>query len=276
MENDDGRNNRSSADPALPTTTDSPSDQAENSNKPRRTSQKPGSDKKKSYRRSWRSTSPIRKVELIALALGAAAGICYVVVAIWGNLQTKWNFEAEHRPHVIFSKPPELTGTLSCEIVNNVVSSHTGAMNFWLKNIGRGDADAFFSGPEFRFVPENHTAAAEVDSSSSVTEACKQSLDPHSMREVRINGGQEIKMPMVQSAGRQSVHIPITENTNFQLYAPICVYYLDSNQEHHATCRMYRLSVTGGENADSTTFECRKNSPISGTFQETLFAYCEN
>ncbi len=267
MENDDGRNNRASADPRLPTTTDVPSDQAD-------------SDKKKFYRRSWRSTGPIRKVGIIVLALGAAAGICYVGVAIWGVIQTKWNFETEDRPHVIFSNlnPPELTGTLSCEIVNNAVSSHIGAMNFWLKNTGSGDADAVVSNPEFRFIPK--IDAAEVDSSSLVDETCKQGLTPSGMRKFRVNGGQELKVPMFESMGRQPLlgtpplHTPITENTNFRLYAHSCVYYLDRSRERHATCRMYRLRVTGGDNADTTSFACR-NLPISGTFQETPSA-CEN
>jgi hypothetical protein len=48
-------------------------------------------DRKKSYRRSWRSASPVRKLEIIFLGLAAIGGIGYLCVAVWGNLQTKWN-----------------------------------------------------------------------------------------------------------------------------------------------------------------------------------------
>jgi hypothetical protein len=57
-------------------------------------------DKKKSYRRSWRSASPLRKLEIIALGIGAAVGFGYLGVTVWGNLETKWNFQADQRPHI--------------------------------------------------------------------------------------------------------------------------------------------------------------------------------
>ena len=304
MENDGRNNNNSDTGPSLTPTPDAPNVQTKKPNKPRRSSQETQEDKKKSYRRSWRAASPLRRLEIIGLGLSAAVGIGYLGVVIWGNLQTKWNFTAEHRPRVIISRPPELLGTIICYVTEKAIHLHAGAMRVWVKNIRKGDAvGAFMEGPQFKLVPEKKIGDPFYDDLPSITDqTCKQKVSPK-MKAFPVNGEQEVAVNIVQGimavsliktkdisvtfggpqqepespeGEKSSSRVPIGKDAVFQLYAPVCVYYFDENGERYGSCRDYRLAINGRVgNPNNYGFSCTE-SPVSGTFEEIFFGYCEN
>jgi hypothetical protein len=215
-----------------------------------------------------------------------------------------WNFKAEHRPKVVVSRPPELLGTISCEVTEKAIFLHTGAMHLWVKNIRKGDAvGAFAFGPQFKLVPEKKIGDPFFDDLPSITDqTCAQKVDSK-MKAFPVNGGQEVRVDMAQSAETMSLiktnsvsitlggpqkepetpagetpsaRVPIAKEDIFQLYAPVCVYYFDEDGKRYGSCRSYRLAVSGrAGNSDPYAFSCTE-SPVSGTFEGTFFGYCEN
>lgn len=176
-------------------------------------------------------------------------------------------------------------------------------MHIWVKNIRKGDAvGAFVIGPQFKLVPEKRIGNPFYDDVPSITdETCKQNIVPK-MKAFPVNGGQEVAVNMVQSAETVSLiktksisitlggpqkepetpagekpsdRVPIAKDTVFQLYAPVCVYYFDENGARYGTCQSYRLAVKERDGSENETFSCTQ-SPVSGTFEQTLFGYCEN
>jgi hypothetical protein len=229
--------------------------------KSRGTSKKANQDMKQSYRRSWQSASPMRKIEIILGAVVAAGGICYLGVAFWGNLQTKWNseaqrlqteqlFKAEHRPRVIFVRPPLLFGPVHCEVTEKAIKLQTGPVRIWVRNTAKDDSIAtFVVGPIFKLVLNKKIGIPAFDDLPTITDdTCKLSLIPERMKEFPLNGGQEFVVGMgdtvaafsllssnssidtngnvVPPPGERVPRAPIKSDAIFQLYAPVCVYYL--------------------------------------------------
>jgi hypothetical protein len=304
MEDDDTKNSDAKAPEELsPSTANINADN--NPQKPEKRNRKSQPQKRKTLRQYFRNANAFKKFEMSLLALGSAIGIAYVGVTVWGNLQTKWHFETEHRPRVIVSRPPELVGTFECYVTDKAIHLHSGAMHVWVKNIRKGDAiGAFVEGPQFKLVPEQKIGNPFYDDLPSITEeTCKQKVSPK-MKAFPVHGGQEVSVNMVQSIGtlsliktnsvsitfggpqqepetpageKPSERVPLTKDTIFQLYGPVCVYYFDEDgTQYYGSCRNYRLSINGrGETSDPYAFSCSQ-TPISGTFEETFFGYCEN
>jgi hypothetical protein len=300
MENDDGKKNGNGTSSELPAASDAQNNQAKQIGKSRSTSKESDGDKKKSYRRSWRSTSPIRKIEIGALALGAAAGLGYLGVAIWGNLETKWNFTAEHRPRVVLSRAPELLGTVDCNITDKAMYLHAGAMRIWVKDgEHNGDAkDAFVLVTTMKLVPEKPTGTKFFDTPPQIDDrTCNQTFLPQ-MKEFTINSGTEVATDVRQAgsvqslikassisidprqepqpaAGQDSGHIHLAPDATMQLYMPVCVVYTDEDGTTYASCQDYQMVVDGRANgSDDVGFSCTQ-TPIHGTFVQTLGNYCQ-
>ena len=302
MENEDGGQYNPNATPGLPAASNVPNNQAKKPNKGRNTAQKSDAQQKKSYRRSWRSSSPVRKLEIIILAIGAAVGIGYLGTMIWGNLQTSQNFATEHRPRVVFSRPPELLGTVECQITDKAIYLHMGAMRIWVKNNGHGEANgAFVAGPMLQLVPEKPIGLHEIDDVPSIDDQfCNQKFSPK-MKEFPVGSGEEVSVDMRQAMGAQSLiktnsisvtfggpqkepeatpgqasaGIIIDKDAIFQLYAPVCVIYTAEDGTPYASCRNYRMAVDGQlGSSDEYGFSCT-HTPIHGSFEQTLFGYCQ-
>lgn len=215
---------------------------------------------------------------------------------IWGNLQTKWNFEAETRPHVIISRPPTLIDVFACEITDKAMHLRTGAMRIWVKNIGHGDAvNAFISGPYLRLVPEKKTGFLFFDNREFVTEETCRTREPPKMKMMPVYAGQEVSIDLIQSVEAVSLfktksisvslgspqpepepspgeklRVQIARDAIFQLYGPVCVYYSDRRGAAYGSCRTYRLSTLG-----RLTFSCQE-SPLRGEFVPTFGGFCDN
>lgn len=300
MENDGTTNNRGET-PADPYPVAAKKQTRKERSKANATSQKTNQDKEKSYRRSWRQTSPVRKIEIIIGAIVAAGAIGYLGVTIWGTLQTKWNFEAEHRPRVAISRAPELGGVISCQVTKKEIWIHTGPMHFWVKNTSGGNAvGAFATMADAKPVLENRIGDPELDDPPVIEErSCMSDIKPK-MAQFPVHRGEEVRVDMVQSANtiglvksselQMSFNGPrddskpwpdesplplrasITNNTSFQFYAPVCVYYFDESGKRYGSCRTYRFHPTSN---DRYAFSCSQ-TPLTGTFDATMFGYCEN
>ncbi len=85
MENDDTKNDGRETSGELTPAPNVENKQTKKPNKSNSTSQKTKEDKKKSYRRSWGSASPLKKMEIILLGIGAAVGVGYLGVTFWGK-----------------------------------------------------------------------------------------------------------------------------------------------------------------------------------------------
>jgi hypothetical protein len=104
MKNDGGsQHDADTPQKSLPAT-DIKSNQAKKQKKSTPASNKTNNEKKKSFKKSWRATSPVKKIEIVVLALAAAGGLGYFGVAVWGNLQTQWNFKKENRPDISIAR----------------------------------------------------------------------------------------------------------------------------------------------------------------------------
>ncbi len=70
--------------------------------------------------RNFKELSRTRQVELCFLGLVAMGGIgyliAYICISVSQSHQARWNYKAEHRARLIFSRPPELWGLLSAKL----------------------------------------------------------------------------------------------------------------------------------------------------------------
>jgi hypothetical protein len=216
MENNDRNNNSGNAANNLPPTPDTPNEQSKKLNKPRRAPRKANENKKKSYRRSWRSASPIKKVEIVIAAIVVAGAIGYLGVTIWGILQTKWNFQAEHRPRVIVSRPPDLVGTFNCQVTKRELYWHAGVTHVWVKDISKGDASgAFVIGPQFKPVLEKKIGDHFYDDPPIIEEqTCLAKVEPK-MSPFPVHGDEELSVNLRQSAGTLSLFKGTQANISF-------------------------------------------------------------
>jgi hypothetical protein len=284
MENDGTKNSQSANDDLPKSATNIQAEKQSAAS--RKTNQKSsqGKNKKWTLRQHWERASAEKRAKWIFEGIGGLIALLILVNYVWQNLQTKWNFLSENRPRVVFSRPPELLGTFSCQVTPQGTNEHTGAMRVWVKNIRKGDAvGAFMGGPPYTLVPENKIGVGDrfYDNLASITdESCKQKMLPDAMKEVAVNSGQELSMEIRQSAGITTLPptgIPLPEDTVFQLYMPLCVTYSGEDGEQHTTCQDYRFVVDGltDSAADKYGFSCPQ-TPLRGSFEQTVFGSCEN
>jgi hypothetical protein len=265
----DGDNTAGDLQPAA----NSPNDKTKRPNKPRNAANKSDKDKKKSFRRSWRSASPLRKLELIGIALAAAAAIAYSGITVWGILESKWNAQSEHRPRVVFSQPPRFT-ELSCGISGNQLNTQIGAVRIWVKNIRSGDAlNAEIVPFNWKLIAEKKTGEPGLDDPPSITETdCSRQFKTSKTVRLKfpINTGQETSV-LLDGFGVAESPIPnsFKPGDALRFYAPLCVYYRDEQNAPHGTCAMYMLDLNG-----RYSFSCSE-SPIRGSLDLSLYNQCE-
>jgi len=269
------------------------------------TNKEPKKHKKWSIWRHFKQASRIKQLGWIGGGVGVITGLLVVAHYFYGDVVSSRHYTEEHRPKVIISRPPELLGTVECEITDKAIHLHTGAMRIYVKNIRKGDASgAFVTGPMFTLVPNIKLGIPSFDDLPIINaETCQQKI-LSKMKPFPVRGGEEVRIDMVQSAmtislvkaksvsatlgrgpekepetstGGKEDRISIAKDALFQLYAPICVYYFDEEgATSYGSCRDYRFVVSGRTGAaHMDSFSCTQ-SPVSGTFEETFFGYCEN
>jgi hypothetical protein len=218
-------------------------------------------DKKKSLRRSWRSSSPVTKLSVIFVGLGAVAGVGYVGVAIWQTIQARSAVYIEHSPLVINNRPPELLQPFIC---NREKGLQTGNINVFFQNVGNARAINVF--PQYfreKVIPERRTG--NVPPEDPPLDSCDNKVKGNMM----FAPGQ----PFVTGIRQSSVTIPSsTEGSTFQFYFESCVYYSDDYGKNHGTCDTYRLFLANTNPLDvlsgSPSFVC-DGTPKIGKFYGT-------
>jgi hypothetical protein len=270
-------------------------------NKRRGKSQK--KKKKWTLIRHWRAAHRKQQFIWIMSAIGGLIAVGYLINYTWGNLQTKWNFETEHRPLVVISRPPEIVGNFQCIVTKREMWGRTDSMKVWVKNLSKtGDAQgAFIAGPMFKLVPNKKIGDPFYGGPPVIEQQnCWNTVKPE-MTPFPVERDQEVRADIRQSAfstalakstsntvsfsGPQdesganagenpSERLTLPKDTVFQLYAPVCVYYFDKSGKRYGSCRTYRFMPTHIVHEDAFSFSCME-TPVTGTFTEALFGYCQ-
>ena len=279
MENDDTNADQGKTPSDLPPLGTQKQTRKERS-KANEASEEPNKQQKHSLWRNWKSLSRTRQVELSLAAIGAVGYlIAYICVSISQKAQSAQQFSMQHRPRVIFSRPPELFGDFSCSISDTRLESHAGNMRIWLKNIKSGDAVGVFPAVmDGRLIPDKPTGIKFYDERTKVTEAtCTMRTNPK-MQPFALNSGQEMPVELAQSAGAMSMPGTflkppkplIDKDDTLQWYLPICAFYFDEEGNSHGTCQTFRFKTKAGY-----SLLCNK-PPVGGEFEAVFFGYCEN
>jgi hypothetical protein len=269
MENDDRKNNAPDASESLTPTPNIPNQQSKKPNKSAHTSQKAKDDKKKSYCRSWRSASPIRKIEIFIGALLAAGALGYLGATIWGNLQTKWNFEAEHRPRVIFTRPPQFIEPFTCDVEKEMMLA--GKFRVWFRNIGNEPAHVLLMPTEFHLVPNKPFDIPILKRPVITDKDCEVIATPYGYGEFIVNPGPEEFLDSEHHQQNFPGLASVGNDATFEFYCVIRLYYSEDSGSHHGTCVAYRFTeLPSGKD------EIRCGEQITGFFQGTLFNECMN
>ncbi len=299
MEDDDTKNNHSNTPHDLESPSSVKGQRRQAKNNPRSRNDGTDTQKKKSFKRSWRKSGPVARWTLVFVGLTAIAGIGYLLVyfgvSVVQHFQSERQFNTEHRPRIEFARPPALIGTYSCDVKTRDISSSSGKIHTWVKNV-RTSSDAasvFVAGPYLKLVADPPTGNPYLDLIPPITNDSCRKIVPPTMKMFPLNGGRQMMIetkegfgnityiskfepfaiPFSQSKrGVDSVPTGIISNqTRFQLYATSCVYYSWEDDVKYGTCATYRLKTP----RETYTFACQ-DSPISGEFERTLGGSCEN
>jgi hypothetical protein len=226
---------------------------------------------KKSLRESWRSSSQLKKIEMILLGLVAVGGIgyliAYIIVSISQNTQTK----KQHAPLVINSRPPEFLQPFICDFKNGFRS---GNMQNFVKNVGNATAtNVFPSLNRFKIVPERKTGNAFID--EPPIGDCNAKMGPSAVA-FPLAPGIEMRPQYRQTV----MSLPnLTEGDSIQLYDAVCLYYSDDYGVSHGTCDTYRFYFPSNNPLDtlsgSPSFVC-DGLPKNGKFVPHVTGHCQN
>src|SRR5260370_13157630 len=167
------------------------------------------SDKQKKWplKEHWKRASRTKQIKWIAEGILVATAVLIPGIYIWDHLQTKRHFEVEgqqfsmeHRPRVIFSRPPQLFSQFTCEITDTKLTLRIGRMLVWLKNTKAGDAVGVYpSVMDFRAVPEKKTGFAIFDDIPPITEQTCNLRPPPKSEVFALNAGQELAVDSAQT-----------------------------------------------------------------------------
>ncbi len=226
-----------------------------------------------SLRRRWSTATRARKVKWL---VGACS--IFIVTLIWviyiaGFVQNERSFRHEHRARIIFSRAPELE-SFGCNVTDAQLQMQQGSGRVWVQSPKPNEAvGAFIVGPGLHLIADKKIGDNTIDKLDPVTdETCRAKISPL-VQGFALNSGEEKSIEIGKGAATLnfgSTSGMLSNDSLFQLYAPTCAYYFDEGGDQHATCMTFRFVVNG-----SYSFSC-KETPITGTFQQTNFGYCEN
>lgn len=272
MENDDTTKNQGDTPTELPPVASKKQTRKERS-KTNQASHESTKHQKHTLWRNWKSLSRTRQLELVFLGIVAIGGIGYLGVTIWGTLQAKWHFQAEHRPLVVHNRQPELLRgqTVSC----NALDGHfyVGASQVAIKNIGNTTAYKVFPyTSHMQVVPEQKLGQPFYDDPPVVTdETCSQ---PTVIAKFAFPLAPGVENQS-QSPSATGTIPPLQNGAHFQLFLSECVYYSDDNGGAYGTCDLYRLFAPVPNDPIGTPVLTCDGRPIVGTFVGNIFGHCQ-
>ena len=277
----------------------------------KRDAKKPKPGKPKTILEKWKNTALHNKVIGVCTVIAALAGVIYTATNIVSIYLSERHYAQEHRPKVIFSRPPALVpisglspprpGRVYCQITNKAVHLSIASLRFWIGNTG-GDAKDVFTMAIAKLVTEQPTDNPEFDESSLVTDdTCKGRGKPM-VKEMPLGSRRQTFLDIRQVSGiftlfrmksgsitfdqqgsdptpppdiKPSDWTHIAPDAKLQIYIVACVDYSDKAESAYASCATYRFIVNGHENTlDPYGFSCQE-TPLAGAFQPTFGGYCE-
>lgn len=289
MEQDDPK--RKQGDAANKLTPSAPHANANNNTeRTQETTQETDNSNKWSLKRHWKQASKVRRLEWGGGALIGFVALLYYGSQIYSVYRARDDFEVEHRPHVIISRPPEVLGAIACDVTERAIRIRAKGMRVWAHNAGKGDAIRVFVNIwALRLVPEQKTGIPFFDTPLTVTDKmCAVRPDPK-MKMWPLYAGREVNVEVPELAGATSLvktnsiditgevgktpkdpeRVNIAPDAEFRLYCPFCIYYSDREGRQYGTCWNYLFKI--GQRGH---FSCRE-SPIKGAFVSILGDYCD-
>lgn len=247
-----------------------------NPTKPDRPKNKPTTRKKNSldrWKRSWRASGPVRKLEVILLGITSIGGVGYLIAFIWISV---WQTHKAQAPLVVHTHPPRFLQPFYCSRERGYSAGNSeGAA---IKNIG--NRTAFNVNPwvvdTLKFIPEEKhepgdkrfEIPAEDCSARSIADKMSFPLSP----------GDERTPEFRQSAGTISAISALWPGEKVQLYEAECVAYSDEYGASHETCDTYRFNVPSNDPIDAISgtpvFLC-DGRPVVGQFSEAIEGHCQ-
>jgi hypothetical protein len=160
-------------------------------------------------------------------------------------------------PRLIFSKPIELDGPITCDAKGGMVTFKK--IRVWLKNTGTEPAaDVAPVWQTFKIEPAGDSSMATNNPLSIAPANCKRNAQKAETSS-SIAPDQEISR---ESANGAFFTAPISgKDEPVQIFTAACAYYSGVEDSGHGTCATYRLTQPGGK----TSFAC--GTPITGTFE---------
>src|ERR1039458_9304833 len=208
--------------------------------KPNKGTNKPKYTQKWTLRQHWRRANSAKKLRWYAEAIGLIIGASVLGTYIWSNLQSKWHFEAEHRPLVIFTGLA-LLGPISCD--SKAGQYNIGPMQISVKNVGSARAvTAFAMLPETKLVPNNKTGDQRIDSLPAVTDdLCTARFVDHTIGHP-LAPGEAVTWNIAQAAGAFRNPIMLDNTAPIQFYTTACVSYEAEGGTLHTACNLLRFA----------------------------------
>ncbi len=245
------------------------------SGKSKNTTNKSRQQKKWSLWRHWKSASRPRQLKWLLEGVVVATGVAVLGSYIWQNLQTKWNFQAEHKPIVVHSRPPQLLQEFKCDATNNAF--RTGNMNVFIKNIGNAIASRVpYSRAEMKIVPEKKSGESFFDDPPQITPTDCEGYVGGGKMETSLAPGEEKMIQIRQNVG--TVPPNLKNGELIQLYIARCVYYFDDYRANHGTCDTYRLYVPSKNTLDNLlgtpSIPC-DGKEVTGRFVANVWGNCQ-
>lgn len=290
--------------------------QADGSKKSPKSPKENKQSKKWTLKEHWNRAS--RRQQLIWLLKGiggfiaASGAIVTAIYYVASYIQSQKHFVEEHRPKIVFSRPPELIpisgfyppppGRVMCKITDKAIHLSVASLRFWIGNSGGDAKDVFIPSITAKLVPEQATNNPEFDQPPIVTDdTCKKRGKPM-IKEIPL--GSRLQTPLdvrqvvevfplfkmksgsitIDTQGSDPIPPPdlkpsdwthIAPDAVLQLYIVACVDYSDKDGAAYASCATYRFMANGRQNIlNPYGFSCQE-TPLAGTFQPIFGGYCE-
>ncbi len=222
------------------------------------------------------------------IIIGIGLIVITIVAAVLAKRYLIEELHLTHRPRIVFIRPMEISGPLTCDTAENTDSGMRTTAQFrrpivWLRNIGNADAGRVFIGslntPEVirpQLIPLTMTGDPAIDNPIAITDAtCQQIVQDPRYRPFPLYSGNEWQFDSIRqsSLGPQP---SLGKDTPVRLVFPWCVGYTDEYQIVHATCATFDFlpAPDSAIELDSRFFKC--GTPIKGLFQVARTGRCES
>ncbi|MGP0086707.1 MAG: hypothetical protein ACLP0B_24270 [Steroidobacteraceae bacterium] len=222
------------------------------------------------------------------IIIGIGLIVATIAAAVLMNRHLIEELHLTHRPQIVFTRPMEIAGPLTCDTADSTASGMETTAQFrcpavWLKNIGNADAGKVFIGtlnpPEVirpQLIPLTMTGDPGIDNPIAINDTtCQHIVQDPRYRSFPLYSGNDRQFDSIRqsSLGPQP---SLGKDTPVRLVFPWCVGYRDEYQIVHATCATFDF-VPAPDSAiepDSRFFKCGK--PIKGSFQVARTGHCES